>query len=86
MTALPSPAPAPSVRTTRPAPTATRPRPATERFAAPTRDLTIATTTTWHLTWAGTNGSRGDLGTIARSTTSPYRVQVEETVIRTPNA
>ncbi len=53
------------------------------RFAAPTRDLTIDTTATWRLTWSATNGTTGDLGTIDRTTTTPYRVQEKETVIRT---
>lgn len=53
------------------------------RFAAPTRDLTIDTTATWRLTWTATNGTTGDLGTIDRTTTTPYRVQEKETVIRT---
>jgi len=52
------------------------------RFAAPTRDLTVDVTSTWRLRWWATNGEGGDLGTIDRSTTVPYRVQVKETVIR----
>jgi len=53
------------------------------RFAAPTRDLTVEATTTWALRWSASNGEGDDLGTIDRSTTVPYRVQVKETVIRT---
>lgn len=56
----------------------------THRFAAPTRDLTIDTTATWSLRWTATNGEGGDLGTIDRTSTTPYRVQAKATVIRTP--
>lgn len=52
------------------------------RFSAPTRDLTVETTATWHASWAATNGTSGDLGTIERTTTTPYRVQEKHTVIR----
>ena len=53
------------------------------RFAAPTRDVTIDTTVTWRATWTASNGTSGDLGTIDRTVTMPYRVQEKETVIRT---
>lgn len=53
------------------------------RFATPTRDLTIDATATWRLGWRATNGEGGDLGTIDRTATVPYRVQAKETVIRT---
>lgn len=56
----------------------------THRFAAPTRDLTVDVTATWSLRWTATNGEGGDLGTIDRTSTSPYRVQAKATVIRTP--
>lgn len=52
------------------------------RFAAPTRDLTVDVTTTWALRWSASTGEGGDLGTIDRTATVPYRVQVKETVIR----
>lgn len=56
------------------------------RFAAPTRDLTVDTTATWRLAWTASNGTRGDLGTISRTATTPYRVQEKATVIRTPRS
>lgn len=52
------------------------------RFSAPTRDLAIETTATWRASWSATNGTSGDLGTIERTTTTPYRVQEKHTVIR----
>lgn len=52
------------------------------RFRAPTRDLEVDVTATWHLTWTATNGERGDLGRVARTVTVPYRVQAAVTVIR----
>lgn len=56
----------------------------THRFSAPTRDLTVDVTATWALRWTATNGEGGDLGTIDRTATTPYRVQAKATVIRTP--
>ncbi|MEZ5321973.1 MAG: hypothetical protein R2698_07875 [Microthrixaceae bacterium] len=56
--------------------------PCTHRFAAPTRDITIDTTSTWRLRWSATNGDGGDLGTLDRTTTTPYHVQEKLSVIR----
>lgn len=53
------------------------------RFAAPTRDVAIETTSTWRLAWTATNGETGDLGTIDRTTSTPYRVQAKVTTMRT---
>ena len=52
------------------------------RFAAPTRNLTIDATTTWHIGWTATNGTSGDLGAVTRTTSVRYRVQEKRTVIR----
>lgn len=52
------------------------------RFHPPTREVSVDVTATWHLTWAATNGVRGDLGEVSRTTTVPYRVQAATTVIR----
>ena len=52
------------------------------RFAAPTRNLNIDATATWHIGWTATNGTSGDLGTVTRTTSVRYRVQEKRTVIR----
>lgn len=56
----------------------------TYRFSGPTRDLTVGVSASWALSWSASTGDGGDLGTIERSASVPYRVQAKATVIRTP--
>ena len=48
---------------------------------APTREITITTTATWEMTWTATDGTNGNLGTITRQNTTPYRIQELHTTI-----
>jgi hypothetical protein len=48
---------------------------------APTRQITITTTATWEMTWTATDGTNGNLGTITRQNTTPYRIQELHTTI-----